>query len=321
MGGDMKKQPSLFFPMVMIAAGVLWLLVSGKVIPAASLWALVHMWPYLLIALGLGMILRGWWPAAGMIVSALVVIGAVLAVVYAPQLGWAREPAWDVEYSFTGGVKGSGKIEAETRKVTDFTAVSINYPAVVVIRQGGSESVRVEADDNLLPQLDTQVRGDTLLIQNGERDRSKRVHPSQTVKITITVKDLRELDFSTAGTVRGEGLEAERLEVALSGAGEVTLTDLNVQQLDCRLSGAGNIHADGTAEKVNVQIDGFGSFYGDELESVEAEVGINGAGSANLRVKENLVAEINGAGSVGYYGSPDVDQHINGAGAVKQLGK
>jgi hypothetical protein len=315
------KHGSIFWPLTLIAAGVLWILVSTNVIPAANLWALVHLFPYLLMALGVGLILRSLWRPAGMIVSTLIVIGAVAAVFYAPRLGWAQVPPWGFDTAIGGRVAGSGKIEAETRKVQGFNAVSIEYPAMVVIRQGESESLEVEADDNLLPQLVTRVQNGTLEIRNSERDWSKRVNPSQTVKITIIVKGLSDVDFSSAGTLLIDGLETEKLDINLSGAGEVTLANLKVLELDCGLSGAGNIRAGGTADKLNVQIDGFGSFYGDKLNSMEADIGINGAGSANVRVKNKLVAEINGAGSVGYYGSPDVDQQINGAGAVNQLGK
>jgi hypothetical protein len=201
-----------------------------------------------------------------------------------------------------------------------FSGVSIEYPATVTVRQGAAESLEVEADDNLLPQLTTSVQNGTLLIRNSERDWSKRVNPSQTVKITITVKEINDVDFSSAGTLIVEGLETEKLDINLNGAGEVTLENLELLELDCNLSGAGSIHAGGSADKVYVQIDGFGSFYGDKLESLEADIGINGAGSADVRVKDNLIAEINGAGSVGYYGSPEVDQQINGAGTVNQLG-
>jgi hypothetical protein len=296
-----------------------------NVVPAANLWALVHLFPFLLMALGVGLILRSFWRPAGMIVSGLIVIGAVAAVIYAPRFGWAQMPpwgfAWEGEPFIGGRVAGSGKIEAETRAVKGINAVSIEYPATVVIRQGETESLKVEADDNLLAQLTTKVNNGTLQIRNSERDWSKRVNPSQTVKITLTVRELSDVDFSSAGTLLIEGLETETLHINLNGAGEVTLTELKALELDCNLSGAGNIRAGGTADKVNVQIDGFGSFYGDKLDSLEADIGINGAGSANLRVKDHLVAEINGAGSIGYYGAPEVDQQINGAGAVDQLGK
>ena len=44
------NQRSLFWPLTLIATGVIWLLVSMNVIPAANLWALTYIWPYVLIA-------------------------------------------------------------------------------------------------------------------------------------------------------------------------------------------------------------------------------------------------------------------------------
>jgi hypothetical protein len=315
------KHNSVFGPLILIATGVIWLLVSMNVIPAANLWALTHIWPFVLIALGLGLLLSAWWSMAGRIVSALVVIGAFLAVIYAPQLGWAGGPNWDFDPNFTGGVSGSGKIKTETRDVKDFLAISIEYPAEVVVQQGATESVKVEADDNLLPQLSTEVRDGKLIIENNERDWSKRVNSSETITITITVKDLREIDLSSAGALHVNGLKTDELTLVLSGAGEMTLKELDLQKFDIILSGAGDINADGTADEMNLRISGFGSFDGKDLEALKAEVHITGAGDAHVRVKNDLTASVSGAGSINYYGSPHVVQNISGAGSVKQAGK
>jgi hypothetical protein len=317
----MKEPRSLFFPLAILAAGVIWLLVSLQVIPAANVWALTHLLPFFLMALGLGLILRSFWTPAWMVVSALVVVGAVLAIVYAPQLGWASAPAWSFGPDFGGGRAGSGQLETETREVNDFHAVSVRYPAEVTILQGGSPSVTIEAEDNLLPQLTTDVNGGTLTVHNDVRDWSERVHPTRPVKITITVTDLDDVDFSSAGRLVIEDLETDELEVSLSGAGDVTLTGLQADRLDCRLSGAGSIRADGTVDEVEMHITGFGSFYGEELVSRVADVRISGAGDATLRVEDQLNAEISGAGSIRYYGSPDVNQRVSGAGSVRRIGE
>ena len=73
------KDRSIFWPLAMIAAGVLWILIGMGTIPRANLWALSHTLPYLLIVLGFGLILRAYWRSAGMLVSLLVVPGAMLA--------------------------------------------------------------------------------------------------------------------------------------------------------------------------------------------------------------------------------------------------
>lgn len=312
---------SFFGPLLLIAIGVIWLLVNMNIIPMANLWALTRIWPFVLIALGLGLLLSAQWRFAGQFVAVLVVIGALLAVIFAPQLGWAGGPNLNFDADFGGSVPGSGKVEKETREVQDIAEIAIKYPAQILVQQGEAESVTVEADDNLLPQLTTEVRDGTLYIENDEPVWGRRVRPSQTVKITITVKDLREIDFSSAGKLQVENLKTDELKMVLSGAGEVDLTGMDVRKLESILSGAGSIMADGTADEVKLTISGFGSFEAPELASMTADVHISGAGSATLGVKNELTATVSGAGSVNYIGSPHVVQHISGAGSVKQTGK
>lgn len=314
------NQRSLFWPLTLIATGVIWLLVSTNVIPAANLWALTYIWPFVLIVVGVGLILRSYLPTIGWIVSALIVLGAVLAVIYAPQLGWASGPSMGfIGSDFGGGIEGSGKIESETREVQGFLAVSINYPADVIIQQGKVESVKVEADDNLLPQLTTEVNDETLVVENQEESWTQRVNPTERVKITITVKDLREIEFSSAGSLRVNGLKTDELSVNLNGAGEIILNELDVNKLESRLSGTGNIKANGTADELELRISGVGSFEAPELQSMVASVRISGAGSATVRVEDDLTARVSGAGSVKYYGSPNLDEDVSGAGSVNKV--
>lgn len=315
----MKERHSLFFPLALVGAGVLWLLINMGTIPAENLWALTHIWPIALILLGLGLILRSYWAPAGMLASALVVLSAVLAVVYAQPLGWTGAGSfWDFGF-FGGGMQGSGKIETETRQLGEFNSISIEYPAQVVITTGDTASVSIEADDNLLAQLVTEARSGKLVIENREREWSQRVAPTETVKIHITVVALNGVDFSTAGSLRIESLSTNELALSLDGAGEVTLTDLHAEQFDCSLSGTGSIRADGVVENVNVDMDGLGSFNGAGLDAQYGSVSINGAGSATVRVAQELTAEINGAGSISYFGSPVVHQDVNGLGSVRQV--
>lgn len=318
----MKEHRSFFWPLTFIATGILWLMIIMGNLPSQNLWALIYIWPYMLIALGVGLILRSAWKPFGMIVSALVVIGAVGAVIYAPQLGWNEAPAWS-EWArgdgFSGAVPGSRKIESETRQLDGFDAISIRYPGEFVVKQGKEPSVTIEADDNLLSQLTTDIRGGTLVIENGEERYSRRVRPSRDVKITITVTDLSEIGFSAAGTLVVDGLKTDSLELKLSGAGDARLKDLDVNTLTATLSGAGKITLDGKADDVRVIISGFGDFNGANLQSLTAEVQISGAGSATLRVQDELTARVSGAGTVNYYGDPKITQSISGAGAVNKI--
>jgi len=317
----MNHQRSLFWPLTLIATGVIWILVSMNVIPAANLFALTQIWPYVLIVLGIGLILRGYWPAAGHLVSFLVVVGAVLAVLFAPQLGWAQPLDWSLGPEFAGRVPGSGVLKTESRDIKDVTSVSIGYPADVVIMQGDKESLTIEAEDNLLPQLDTDVVNGRLTIQNSVRDFSGRVRPTKSIKITIVVKDLSEVNFSSAGSLLLDGLDVEDLDFNLSGAGDVTIKEIHASVLDINLSGAGSIDIDGSSDELKLRISGFGAFHGRQFATKAADINITGAGSSELQVEDELDATVTGAGSVRYYGSPTVTQRITGAGDVTRAGE
>ncbi len=309
------KERSFFFPLALIATGVIWMLVTAGKIPAENLWALARFWPILLIAAGLGLILRSYWAPARLLVDLVVIGGAVLAIVFAPQLGW-NSPQWGMDAHMGGGVPGSGKLMTETRPIAGAVAISVAYPAEVLIQQGSAETVTVEAEDNLLPQLATSVRAGTLYIENNEPDWSKRVNPSKPVRITITVRDLNNVDFSSAGELRITGLETDQLTIDLSGAGDLMLESLSARRLNCHLSGAGSFTASGSADSLSLEITGMGDFKGEKLSSLNVDVRISGAGSAIVSAKDTLNASISGAGSVKYFGSPQVTQTISGVGSV-----
>ena len=161
------RQRSIFFPLALIATGSLWILISMGRIPSENLWALAHFWPVLLIAAGIGLILRAYWAPARIVMDVLVVGGAVLAILYAPQLGW-NTPQWGFGMGtmYEGGAPGSGKIISQTREVSGFQTISLDYPADVTVQQGAAESVKLEGDDNLLPQLSIRVTDGILRITN-----------------------------------------------------------------------------------------------------------------------------------------------------------
>ncbi len=257
-----------------------------------------------------------------MLVSGLIVLGIVLTIVFAPQLGWNKPPSWSTFniVGLTGSVRGSGVVVTQTRQVADFNAIEINYPVELTVQQGNSTSLTVEAEDNLLPQLDTRVSGNTLFIETNQRDYTKRVNPTRPGRIALTVKTLQRLDFPSAGSLQVGKFLTNVLEIDISGAGSANFTDLTASSLSVNLSGAGSITASGTADTLNIDISGLGSFTGGDLASQTGKVDISGAGSATVWVKNNLQAQISGTGSIKYYGSPSVERDVSGLGSVNSLG-
>ncbi len=212
---------------------------------------------------------------------------------------------------------GSGTVRSESRPVSAFDEVELAGLGALTITQGQQESLTVEAEDNLLPTIRSDVRGRRLVIELDE-GRTVNLRPTKPIRYTVTVRDLSAVKLSGAGTVAIPSLTTTRLDVRMSGAGDVSLDDLTASELALSLSGAGDATVSGTVTRQEVSMSGLGSYHAEHLESQEARVNKSGAGNATVRVSSTLNVKASGAGTVEYIGDPTVSQDISGASRVRK---
>lgn len=194
-----------------------------------------------------------------------------------------------------GGTTGSGTIKTETRNVSGFTKIQFSGVGVLNITQAATESLKVSADDNILPLLTSTVNNGTLTlgIKSGYV-----VTPSKSITYTLTVKQL-------------DG-------VTLSGAGEINAKDFTASALSVTISGAGRMVINGSAQSQTALVSGVGSYDAKDFKTASTKVTISGTGSATVYASQTLDATVSGAGSVTYYGSPQVTKTVSGVGSIKQ---
>jgi hypothetical protein len=84
------RERSLFGPIVLIGAGVIWLLANFDVIPDLNLGGLLRLWPLFLIAAGLELLFGRGRPLVGGLIGLLTVGAAVGLLFFGPQLGLVR---------------------------------------------------------------------------------------------------------------------------------------------------------------------------------------------------------------------------------------
>jgi len=317
----MERKISIFGPLFLIAAGVMWLLIQQGIVPPANLWALTFLWPFLLITAGLSLILRSYWKYAPVVLDILLIGSAFAAVFYARQLGWTNVPSYMFNMVQFGGQSqpGSGNVITESRAVKDIQKITVDYPAEILIKQGVAESLVIEAEDNVVKDISTNVSNGTLIIKR-QSDHGLWTNPSRLVKITIQVLDLQQIDFNSAGTLSAESLVSDSFKLNLDGAGTVNLDNVTFKTFNGRLDGAGLLNMSGAVDALDVEMSGLGSFKAADLKSQTAAVAISGAGSAVVWVESTLTADLSGAGSIGYYGNPTVSKNVDGLGSIDHLG-
>ncbi len=214
-------------------------------------------------------------------------------------------------------VNGNGNLKTESRSVSGFDQVSLSGMGDVYITQGSEEKLSIEAEENLLPYITTEVVGSELRI--GFKN-NVNVIPHKGIRFDLTLKNLKSLAVSGAANVNSDALKSDSLNLNVSGAGKVTFKGLALNSLDVNSSGAGAFSLAGTATQQNVTISGTGNYDARDLKSTTASMTVSGAGNSTLWVTDRLNVHISGLGKVDYYGSPSVTQEISGAGKVNSLG-
>lgn len=219
-------------------------------------------------------------------------------------------------------IVGSGQIAAEARPVSGFDAVALLGSGEVSLTQGATESLVIEADDNLLPLIISTVRGTTLALGFDRANWRDVIQPSQPIRYTLTVRDLSAIDLSGSGLIAGQSVETERLAINLSGAGDVNFGQLQADALEVTLGGSGNVTLAGLAAQQRVDLLGSGTYQAGALESQAAEVNLRGSGDLTLWVRDRLDVTISGSGTVSYFGQPTVGRRdITGSGDINPMGE
>ncbi|HLO13339.1 MAG TPA: head GIN domain-containing protein [Anaerolineales bacterium] len=238
----------------------------------------------------------------------------------------------------TNSVVGSGNIVTQTIDVSQFDRVTLTGLGDVYLEQGQSESLSVQADDNLISLLDIKVRGKELTL--GTKPNFD-LNPSESIKYNLTVKDLNSVSLSGSGnfyvgaikssdlavSIHGSGnidikdLNTGNLSIDLNGSGNVAIEGLNAKALDTSLKGSGDIKLEGNANTQNVTIAGSGNYLAGNLQTDIADVSVPGSGDVTIWANDNLKIKVNGSGNIQYYGKPTIEQNISGSGKITSLGE
>lgn len=251
-----------------------------------------------------------------------ILILTVFVLLFAPACSLGNDIARSIHFSTNSGVtvnslSGSGNIVEEDRPVSNFDQVVLNGMGNLIITQGNSKSLTIEADDNILPVITTEVKSGVLVI--GLKEGIRMVG---TAKITyhLAVKDLSGLEISGLGQANIAQLQSKSLELGLSGSGKIQIDDLQAETLSANSSGLGAFTLGGKVTTLTLNFSGAGFFDAKNLETSTATLTINGTGTASVWVTDQLDVNISGGGYVSYYGDPQVTKTISGIGKVEKAG-
>jgi hypothetical protein len=218
---------------------------------------------------------------------------------------------------FTGFtfVTGSGNVVSESRQVVDFDAVTMAGSGDLIITQGDQEGLKIDAEDNLIPYIRTEVRGHTLYIDMNTRN-FVSLHTTRPIRFYLSMKEVSGLTLSGSGTITSKNINTKNLDINISGSGDTVIDNLQADSLSTDISGSGKCILKGEVASQKVTITGSGDYNTSGLTSKDVIMNVSGSGKTSVTATNTLNVTITGSGEVAYSGNPKITQTITGSGKM-----
>ncbi|MDE3740823.1 head GIN domain-containing protein [Maribacter polysaccharolyticus] len=213
--------------------------------------------------------------------------------------------------NFGSGKKGNGNITSETREITgNFTEVSASEGLDVFVTEGTEFEITVEADDNIIDLIATDIRNDRLRIHTEENI------GRATKKIFVTLPEVTGLKSSSGAHLSTENrITSDKLEIDASSGANVHI-ELEANEVDIDASSGANLSISGDAGSVYVDASSGANINAKKLMAKICSAEASSGGNVSVNVSDALTADASSGGNISYSGDAKVTKKKSVSGSV-----
>ncbi len=212
----------------------------------------------------------------------------------------------------------SGNDVKEKKALSGVTRLKIDGVFNLTISQSDDESIEVEGDEAMIKKLLIDQDGELLSLKM-EEDVADGFFDDKNLRINISIKDLKELNYEGVGNVKTNGLfKVDDLKLLGNGVGNLEL-ELDAQEIDADFDMVGNIKLQGKANRAIFINNGIGNLDASQLIVQDMDVNSSGIGKVEVNCVGDLSLVVDGIGKVSYTGNPRIiKKDVSGIGKVEE---
>ena len=199
-----------------------------------------------------------------------------------------------------------------TLELPDFSIITLDFPANVIITKGAVQSININAQPEIFDAITRTVTDDEWLIDlvnfNGR---------FESVTIEITMPTINGLHTTSTGDIQVQDQfdRVELLDLSVQSTGSIQHQG-DAQQIDLLINGTGDVTLAGEADFLNARLNSTGSLAAFDLSTQEVVLVSTSTGDAEIRVAQRFEVTINSTGDVMYKGNPQIISNISGTGEL-----
>ena len=210
--------------------------------------------------------------------KSFLVMFAFIAVSFAAI---AQKKDWDKKER----IEGSGNVITKEIPVKSFDHLTSQGVFSLQLSQGDKESVKIEAEDNLIELITVENDGSGLEIKM-KKDVS--INSKKKMTVYVTFRNLKSMDLSmVGGTSSTEQLKFADLQFKNQSVGSVNL-DMVLQSLNLENESVGSLKLKGSAENAVIKSNSVGSIQAADFVVQKMDVDNNGVGGATVNAEKEL---------------------------------
>ena len=216
-------------------------------------------------------------------------------------------------------IEGNGNLTKNIRTVDNFTSIGSGGSWDVIISYGTDKAITIEADENLMPYIITEVKGDKLTIKT---ENYINLKSKNKIKIYVSLTKITGIWLAGSGNITGVGnfINDDKTTFSVAGSGNINLDFKSIERVGISIAGSGNVILKGKTETLGVSIAGSGDAICKDLVADEVKVSIAGSGSAKVNASSSLKVSVVGSGDVFYTGTvTNISKSISGSGKVVKM--
>jgi hypothetical protein len=205
-------------------------------------------------------------------------------------------------------VQAGNSKKTEIRKVKNFNAVDVSAGIDLYLKMGETEQVRVEADDDIIENILTEVKNGTLHVymKKGNFFNFFNFGSTSSRKVYVTVTDLKSIDASSGSDVKSENtLKGDALKVNSSSGSDVVL-DIVYKDVWLDASSGADIKMSGKAKTVRASASSGSDINAGNLEAVIGHANASSGADVMVYATGEIYANASSGGDVRYSGNPSV---------------
>ncbi|MBT8253792.1 MAG: DUF2807 domain-containing protein [Flavobacteriaceae bacterium] len=213
------------------------------------------------------------------------------------------------------GVRGNGNVQTDNRELSnDFDEIEISRGLDVYLTQGDILDLAVEADENLIDIIITEVENNTLYIYADEN-----IASSRSQKVYVTFKNVNKITATSGCDVYSTNvIKADNLDLTTTSGSDMELA-IEVDVVECQSSSGSDLRLSGTANTMYAEANSGSDIKAGGLKTRTCTANANSGADITVHASSELIAKASSGGDIKYYGNPDkVSKRDGVSGSVRK---